>query len=91
MEILDFVLSNFIVLTCSMMMAVLFIHAIMSWFFPDAEGLFFNFIRNFIDFLTAPARAILDRTGWFSGLPIDMSHMLTMITLWLITLIFTIF
>lgn len=91
MEILDFVLSSFIVLTCSMMMAVLFIHAIMSWFFQDAEGPFFNFIRNLSDFLTAPARAILDRTGWFAGLPIDMSHTVTMVVLWLITLIFTIF
>ena len=91
MLILDLVLSNTIVLICSVMMGVLFVDALLSWFFFQAEGPFFNFIRNLSDFLSFPARVVLDKTGWFAGLPIDMSHTVTMVVLWLITMIFTLF
>ena len=91
LEILDLVLSNSIILICSAMMGVLFINVLLSWFFPTAEGPFFNFIRNLNDFLVFPARVILDKTGLFADLPLDMAHMLTMVSLWLITMIFTFF
>lgn len=90
LDILDLLLSNSIVLICYAMMAVLFVHALLSWFFPFGEGSFFNFIRNLSDLLVFPARVVLDKTGWFADLPIDMAHTLTMVVLWLITMLFTI-
>jgi hypothetical protein len=89
LEILDYVLSNFIILTCSFGLAVLFLDAIMSWFIPDAEGSLFNFIRNVADLLAAPARMLLNKTGWLSGLPFDLAPTITMMVLWFIVLIFT--
>ncbi|MBQ8911671.1 MAG: YggT family protein [Clostridia bacterium] len=89
LEILDYVLSSLIITACSLLSGVLMINVLISWFFPEAEGPFFNIIRNVSYFLVTPARVLLDRTGWFADLPIDMSYLLTMITLSLVSSLFT--
>ncbi|MBQ8399850.1 MAG: YggT family protein [Clostridia bacterium] len=70
---------------------VLTIRSLLSFINPDADGAFFNFIFNLSDFLTAPARVLLDKTGWFAGLPIDMAHLFTVVLLWLILTLFSAF
>ncbi len=91
MEILDFVLSTLISALCSVGTGVLFVSALLSWISPDADGPLFNFIYNVSDFLTAPVKALLDKTGLFAGSPIDMSHLITMVLLSIIGMLFTMF
>lgn len=91
MVILDFVLSTLISTLCSIGSGVLFISALLSWISPDADGPLFNFIYNVSDFLTAPVKAVLDKTKLFAGSPIDMSHLITMILLSVLGMLFTMF
>ena len=91
MQILDFVLSTTISTLCSVGAGILFISALLSWVAPDAEGSLFNFIFNVSDFLTAPVKLLLDRTGLFAGSPVDFSPTITMILLAVIGMIFSIF
>ena len=91
MQIIDFVLSTVISALCTMGSLVIFAGVLLSWISPDADGPLFNFVYNVSDFLTAPARAFLNKTGLFSGLPLDFSPMLTMILLSIIGTLFTIF
>ncbi len=91
MEILDFILSTLISSLCSVGAGILFISALLSWVAPDAEGPLFNFICNVSDFLTAPVKLLLDKTGLFAGSPIDFSLTFTMILLAVIGMLFTLF
>ena len=40
------------------------------------------------DWILAPMRALLDKTGWFQNSMIDMSYLLTILVLWGISSLF---
>lgn len=91
LEIVDFVLSTLVGTLCSVGAGILFISALLSWVAPDAEGPLFNFIFNVSDFLTAPVRLVLNKTGLLAGSPIDFSLTITMILLALVGMTFSLF
>lgn len=68
-----------IVLTC------MFISAVLSWIIPDGEYPIVNLLNGFVELFVAPVRHVLERLGWFQGIPLDISFLITYILLSLIS------
>ncbi|MBE6616536.1 MAG: hypothetical protein E7627_01120 [Ruminococcaceae bacterium] len=68
-----------IVLTC------MFISAVLSWIIPDDEYPIVNLLNGFVELFVAPVRHVLERLGWFQGIPLDISFLITYILLSLIS------
>ena len=64
-----------IVLTCMLISAVL------SWILPEGEYPLVDLIHGISDLFVAPVRYVLERLGWFQGFPLDMSFLITVILL----------
>ena len=61
--------------------------AILSWLPLEEENPVENFLFTLTEPVIAPVRALIDRFGWFEGLPIDMSFFITFILLSVLTAI----
>jgi len=61
--------------------------AILSWLPLEEENPVENFLFSLTEPVIAPVRALIDRFGWFEGLPIDMSFFITFILLSVLTAI----
>ena len=61
--------------------------AILSWLPLEEENPVENFLFSLTEPVFAPVRALIDRFGWFEGLPIDMSFFITFILLSVLTAI----
>lgn len=55
--------------------------AILSWLPMDEDNPVVSFLYSVTEPVIAPVRAIIERFGWFEGLPIDMSFFITFILL----------
>jgi len=55
--------------------------AILSWFPMDEDNAIVGFLYAVTEPVIMPVRALLERFGWFEGLPIDMSFFFTFILL----------
>ncbi len=55
--------------------------AILSWLPLDEDNPIENFLYMVTEPVIAPVRALIERFGWFEGLPIDMSFFITFILL----------
>jgi len=55
--------------------------AIMSWFPIGEDNVIAGFLYAVTEPVIMPVRALLERFGWFEGLPIDMSFFFTFIIL----------
>ena len=60
---------------------LMFIRAIFSWFPTESPGKLQLVIQRMTEPVIAPVRKFLWRMGWFQGLPIDMSFMVTYLLL----------
>ena len=60
---------------------LMFIRAIFSWFPTESPGKLQLVIHHMTEPVIAPVRKFLWRMGWFQGLPIDMSFMVTYLLL----------
>ena len=60
---------------------LMFIRAIFSWFPTESPGKLQLVIHHMTEPFIAPVRKFLWRMGWFQGLPIDMSFMVTYLLL----------
>ena len=90
-EYLDLIIAltvfrNVVVLLLSGIQLAMLIRAILSWF-PIEPNKFINFIYAITEPFVAPVRALFDKMGWFSGLPIDMSFMASFLLISLLLLI----
>ncbi len=65
-----------------MMMA----RAIISWFPVDEDNPIVAFLYAVTEPVIMPVRSLIERFGWFEGLPIDMSFFITFILLSIIEL-----
>ena len=61
--------------------------ALLSWLPLEEENPVENFLFSLTEPVIAPVRALIDRFGWFEGLPIDMSFFITFILLSVLTAI----
>ena len=55
--------------------------AILSWFPVSEDTVIVNFLYAVTEPVIMPVRALLERLGWFEGLPIDMSFFFTFMLL----------
>ena len=55
--------------------------AIMSWFPISEDNIILNFLYAITEPVIMPVRMLLEKFGWFEGLPIDMSFFFTFILL----------
>ena len=51
--------------------------AILSWLPLEEENPVENFLFSLTEPVIAPVRALIDRIGWFEGLPIDTAFFIT--------------
>ena len=72
-------------------MFLMLIRAIMSLVAPDSDHPLVNIVFNVTDVVMAPARALLDKTGWFQNSMFDMSYLFTVIFLWILSALFLYF
>jgi YggT family protein len=55
--------------------------AIISWFPIDDGNPIVVFLYSLTEPVIMPVRMIMDKFGWFEGLPIDMSFLITFLLL----------
>lgn len=55
--------------------------AIISWLPVDEDNPIVSFLYAVTEPVVAPVRTLIERFGWFEGLPIDMSFMITFMLL----------
>lgn len=67
------------------LMLIMLVQAIMSWFSPMPESKIGIFVYNVTEFFVAPVRALLSRFSFVRSCPIDISFSVT----YLILLIFS--
>lgn len=51
--------------------------ALVSWLPLDEDNPIENFLYTVTEPVITPVRALIERFGWFEGLPIDMSFFIT--------------
>ena len=72
-------------------MLTLLLRAVFSLVAPDSDHPFINIVFNVTDVIMAPARALLDKTGWFQNSPVDMAFIFTVLFLWILSAVFMFF
>ena len=64
---------------------LMFGRAIMSWFSPDEDNRLAQFLNGVTEPFVYPLRKLLEKSDYFSNMPIDMSFMFAMIILFVLT------
>ena len=82
------IFSGAVTLLLSATMFMMLLRAIFSLLAPDSDHPVVNVVFNVTDVVMAPARALLDKTGWFENSMFDMSYMFTVIFLWILSALF---
>ncbi len=60
---------------------LMFARAILSWLPIDDDSPVVNFLYAVTEPVIMPVRAVIERFGWFEGMPIDMSFFITFVLL----------
>ncbi len=60
---------------------LMFARAILSWLPIDEDNPIVNFLYAVTEPVIMPVRVVIERFGWFEGMPIDMSFFITFILL----------
>ena len=84
MEVFLYVLINTVSLLIRGLLLLMFVRAIFSWFPTETPGKLQRIIFHMTEPVIVPVRKFMWRMGWFQGLPIDMSFMVTYLLLGLL-------
>ena len=87
-SIVLYICSYTAILALAAVLVLLVLRAVFTLIAPDADQPLINFVFNVTDFLMAPARYLLDKTGWFADFPLDMAHMITAVATTVILYLF---
>ncbi len=60
---------------------LLFARAILSWLPVDEDNPIVSFLYSVTEPVLMPVRSLIERFGWFDGMPFDMAFMITFILL----------
>ncbi len=60
---------------------LMFARAILSWLPIDEDNSIVNFLYAVTEPVIMPVRSVIERFGWFEGMPIDMSFFITFLLL----------
>ena len=76
-----YVLVSFVTIFLDIVLMAMFVRAILSWFVQGGTGGFLGGLAGFLYVVTEPfilpVRALCNKFGWFQGLPIDISFLIT--------------
>jgi len=61
--------------------------AVVSWLPIDEDGVFFRFVHIATEPVVFPVRALLDRSEFFSNMPVDMSLFVALLLLSVVQLL----
>ncbi len=75
MELFIFVIKNAAILLLSFVQIAMLIRAILSWF--PIDNRFVDFICTMTEPFIYPVRRLFEKMGWFQGLPVDVSFMVS--------------
>ena len=81
MYLMIYVIAATISLALSALQLLMFIRAILSWFPVNEDSAFLRFVYMVTEPVILPVRILLDRFGWFEGMPIDMAFLITFLLL----------
>ncbi len=74
---LFYVVSSVASMLIGILLTLMFIRAIFSWFPMDEDSPFFNFLYGVTEPFIMPVRLILERFELFRSMPLDMSFLIT--------------
>lgn len=66
---------------------LMFARAILSWLPLDDDNPIENFLYAVTEPVILPVRTVIERFGWFEGMPIDMSFFITFLLLSILEMI----
>ena len=75
MDIFIFVIKNAAILLLSFVQIAMLIRAILSWF--PIDNRFVDFVCTMTEPFIYPIRRLFEKMGWFQGLPVDISFMVS--------------
>ena len=76
LEGLMFVLKQIVIVFLSVVQIAMLLRAVLSWF-PIPENRFVDLLYYVTEPFIVPIRLLFDKLGWFSGMPIDISFMVS--------------
>ena len=77
MELFIHLTVNFVDLLLGVVFLAMFVRAILSLFMVSEDNKIFMLAFTVTEPFIIPVRMLCERFGWFQGLPIDMSFMIT--------------
>ena len=86
MAIFLIVVKNIVVVFLTVIQLVMLVRAIMSWFPMDGNR-FTDFLFAITEPFIYPVRMLFDKLNWFTGLPIDISFLVTYIIISILLMI----
>ncbi len=75
MSLIVVLIKNVVIVFLTVLQLAMLVRAIMSWF--PTDGKFNNFIYSVTEPFIYPVRMLFEKKGWFKGLPIDISFLVT--------------
>ena len=75
METFVFVIKNAATLLLSFVQIAMLVRAILSWF--PLDNRFVDFVCAVTEPFVYPIRRLFEKMGWFQGLPLDISFMVS--------------
>ena len=86
---LYYVVSTTVYLILSLVEVAMFVRALFSWIFADAEGLIIDFVYLLTEPIILPFRKLFEKLGWFQNSPLDIAYLFAVISLGVITTFIT--
>lgn len=86
MAIFLIVVKNIVVVFLTVIQLAMLVRAIMSWFPMDGNR-FTDFLFAITEPFIYPVRMLFDKLNWFTGLPIDISFLVTYIIISILLMI----
>ncbi|MBE6601156.1 MAG: hypothetical protein E7637_01450 [Ruminococcaceae bacterium] len=84
MDTLLYALQYTVTVIIDVLLAAMFVRAILSWFDPMREGRFSIILLTITEPLIFPIRALCAKMHWFENIPIDIPFLLTVLLLSLV-------
>ncbi len=84
MEIILYVLKNFLLIAVEVLDIAMLVRAIFSWIDPMSEGRLISFLILITEPIILPFRKLCQKKNWFVGTPIDVPFLMAFLALFLV-------
>jgi len=84
LEIILYVLKNFLLIAIEVLDIAMLVRAIFSWIDPMAEGRLLSFLILITEPIILPFRKLCEKKNWFVGSPLDVPFFMAILALFLV-------